>query len=183
MYVAPIRAGDSSVITVGKYHDPTGVEISADEGWSLKFCVKGNGNNLEKNADENWNITLAKADTQDLVAGEAQWAFVATKDDLQVTVDHGLVTILPKILGATGDADFRSKNKKLLDEVQSAIQALVTKKVKQYSVQGRSLTHLDLPELMAMESALIPRVAREERMERIRRGEPDQRVSKVRFTR
>lgn len=48
-----------------------------------------------------------------------------------------------------------------LDAVQTAIHALVQKKVKAYSLEGRSLTYLDLPWLEQREATLLARLSEE----------------------
>jgi len=48
-----------------------------------------------------------------------------------------------------------------LEKVRAAIDALIDGGVSQYSIGSRSVTKLDLPELMAMEEKLIERLERE----------------------
>lgn len=48
-----------------------------------------------------------------------------------------------------------------LDAVQTAIHALVQNKVKAYTLEGRSLTYLDLPWLEAREAKLLARLSEE----------------------
>jgi hypothetical protein len=49
-----------------------------------------------------------------------------------------------------------------LDAVQIAIHELTTKKVKAYTLEGRSLTYLDLPWLEAREAKLLARLSAEQ---------------------
>lgn len=183
MYIYPIRKGDSRYIQApNSFRDPsTGDNITINTGWTITLYVKGNSNNFSKVADNNWKFNISKTEADTLSPGNASYAIVATKNDLQVTVDQGVVEILASVASATGAFEFRTQDEIDLDSCSEAIRQLIAGKVKSYSIGGRNLTKVDIPELMIRESELRRKVNSQKRLEKIRRGEPDPRRAPLRF--
>lgn len=183
MYIPPIRIGDSITLEeVPSYTDPASdAVLSGANGWTLKLYIKGSSNNAVFTADSSWVFALTAINTATLFAGFAQYALVATKALEVVTIDTGRIEVLPSLVSAAGTFEYRSQDRIDLDLVVAAIRALTTNAVQEYSIGGRTLKKADLPDLIARESQLRVRVKKEEHQQKINQGEPDPRISRMRF--
>ena len=172
-----IRAGDTI-----QWRDVEGVDNlgnAIDSGsWSLSYYLRTNtaseGATVVGNANgTGWEFTIAAATSTGFDAGAWYWQAVATKAGSTVTMGSGQLTVLRSLsyTGTPGAVDGRSQAQQDLDAVQAAIRALVSGgAVQQYSIGSRSLTKMQLEDLMTLESKLKADVKREQMAELMANG-------------
>lgn len=115
-------------------------------------------------------VEVASTNTATYTAGTYHWQayIVRDADSERVTVDRGTFEVRPNRDTAT--ADPRSHARKVLDSIETVIEALAAKRHGSYSLLGRTMTYRDLPELREMRDRYRAEVVLEERAERRRRG-------------
>lgn len=148
---------------------------SIDSGlWTLKYDFRqANVTNVTVTATpegSGWRTSLTKTQTALWAAGKVYFQAYAEKDDERVTLGTGSFDVLQNLTAAANSAEFRSQAKQDLEAVQLAIRSLVSGGVKSYTIGGRSLTKMDLPDLIARESKLKEVVAREEKAQSLANG-------------
>lgn len=181
MKISQIRKGDSLSFAIPGYFDSVNSRvISKDEGWSLKFYVKGGANSFSKDADADWKIDLSSADTGGLTPATCSYFLVASKAGEVVTIDEGTIFILASGVTADGTFDGRSFNKKMLDAIRDSLFALASGgAIKEYDINGKSVKKFTFEELVKAETQFAYRVQQEE--QRKHGGRSRHRVSYVRF--
>jgi hypothetical protein len=104
---------------------------------------------------------LAAADTADLAAGRWRWSLVATDPAIETraTIASGTFEVLPDPLAA---GDTRSPARRVLDAIEATIAGKVTKDAQTYVIEGRSISRIPLPELLAARDRYAAIVRREE---------------------
>jgi hypothetical protein len=179
-----IRAGDSITWTESPTTDNLGNEISPPD-WALNCYFNNGSSDLTVSATVRnglWKFTISAVDSADLKVGYYYYMIRATKDDEAITLASGRVEILPNIAEATKGFDGRSQARKDLEAVQAAMRSIVSGgAVKSYTIGGRSLTKMDMTDLIMLESRLKSEVVREERAQKIANGLGDPDTLKVRF--
>lgn len=108
-------------------------------------------------------VEVASATTGAYTAGRYHWqAYITRSSDSQrITVDSGIFEVKDNRDSATTDP--RTHARIVLDAIETAIESLASKKAKSYTVQGRSMTFADLPELYDMRRKYRAEVRAEER--------------------
>jgi hypothetical protein len=165
-----VRAGDTVLWSVDPTTDARGGAISSTEGWALTYYFRTNhtheGATVEGVADGvgGWDLTLPAATTADFDAGRYFYQALATNGDLAQTIAGGTFEVLASLAyaGQPGAFDGRSQARIDLEQVQTAIRALISGNVQKYRIGERELTRIDLAELKERESQLMAQVAREE---------------------
>jgi len=116
-------------------------------------------------------VAVASTTTDDHYAGWYEWQAYITRDSdsERFTVDTGRVELVTN-RDANPD-DPRNHNRRMLDLLTTAIEALAAKTHRSYSIGDRSMTYTDLPELREQRDLYASRVDGDERAERAARGE------------
>lgn len=117
-----------------------------------------------------WRTTLSTANSDTLSAGTYYWQAVATKTGARVTLGSGQLQVKPNLGAISQTYDGRSQAQQDLDAVQAALRALVQGGAKSYTIGTRSMTKLDIPDLLALESRLKAMVKRERKDQDIANG-------------
>jgi hypothetical protein len=172
-----IRAGDTIQWRDVEGVDNLGNAISSAD-YVLTYYLRTNtaseGATVVGNANgTGWEFTIAAATSTGFDAGAWYWQAVATKAGSTVTMGSGQLTVLRSLsyTGTPGAVDGRSQAQQDLDAVQAAIRALVSGgAVQQYSIGSRSLTKMQLEDLMTLESKLKADVKREQMAELMANG-------------
>lgn len=152
-------------------------DVGADyppSSYSLKYSLRLEGTGtteIEATASgsgTDFVVEVASATTAGYTAGTYQWqAYVTrTSDSQRITVDQGSFEVIPNRDASTSDP--RSHAKKVLDSIETAIEAFVTDvDVKSYTIStgtgSRSVTRADLTELYELRGKYRAEVAAEQR--------------------
>lgn len=93
---------------------------------------------------------VAPADTAPLAPGRWRWSLIATDPALgfRVVVATGLFEVLANPLAPIA-GDTCSAARRILAAIDATIEGKVTKDAQTYTIEGRSITRLPLPELLA----------------------------------
>jgi len=170
-----LAAGDSISWDDNPTTDNLGNAIDSGT-WTLKYDFRQSGvTNLSVTAaaqGTGWRTSLTAAESALWAAGIVYWQAYAVNGSQRVTLGSGQLEIKPNLVGsgASGAGEFRSQTEIDLASVQAAIRSIVSGGAKSYTINGRSMTKHDLGELMAWESTLKTRLAREKKAERIANG-------------
>lgn len=132
----------------------------------------------------NHAITVAKATTAALIAGDYDWIAVVTSATERHEVGHGRLTLLPDFSAAAA-LDTRTFARKLLDSVEAALLNRAT--TDQLDVINATLADRGIQRgdgaMIKLRSQLIAEVKREENAEALRNGRPSKNRVLVRFQR
>lgn len=166
-----LRAGDSASWVDYPTTDNLGDLISSAD-WALKYRLVG-AQVLTLTAvaeGDGWSTSITKAQTATLGSGDYHWQAYVESGSERVTLGGGKIKLLADLSTATAGSEQRSQAAQDLAAVQAAIRALVTSGAKSYTIGGRSLTKIDVPDLLLIESRLKAEVVRERKAEMIASG-------------
>jgi len=115
-------------------------------------------------------IEVASATTAAYTAGDYSWSALMTRDadSERVRVGAGTLTVKPD--PAISVADPRSHAKTTLDAIEAVIENRATKDQESYSIAGRSLSRMNITDLLAFRDKYRIDVKREEDAEKIAKG-------------
>jgi len=138
-------------------------------GWKLTYFFRGASKldvvSVASGADHQLNAL--PADTGALEPGSYAWqAVVENLADAteRYELARGMVEILPNIskAGPGSGLDFRSQNRRTLDNIRKVIEGTATREERQYQIGGRSLEVRSIKELTELEGIYAARVRAEE---------------------
>ena len=92
---------------------------------------------------------MPSATSTGYVPGVYKWQAYVTNGSDRVTVSDGEMTVKPNFATAT-TLDTRPQAKQMLDAVDAAIMALTTDGTSEYTINGRSMKKVDVPQLIAL---------------------------------
>lgn len=170
-----IFAGDSYTWEDDPTTDNLGNAIDS-AAWTLKYDFRQSAvANLTLTATANgsgWTTSLTAAQSVLWAAGKVYWQAHATSGLLRKTLGSGAMNVKLNIAAssALGAGEFRTQAEQDLAAVQTAIRTLISGGAKAYTIGGRSLTKLDVPELLQLESKLKADVFREKKAARMANG-------------
>ena len=129
----------------------------------------------------NYQIIIPASTTANYSAGRYHWQMYIkrTSDNERITLDSGAFIIQPN--KATATTDPRSNNKVMLDAIDALLDGRATKDQMGYSIAGRSITRIPLPDLMVWRDRYAAKYVKEVRMERIKTGLGQSGIIKARF--
>ena len=125
-------------------------------------------------------ITVSSATTKTWKSGCHSYAVYMIKGDERYTVEVGHVEIKPDIEAQT-DYDGRSHVKKVLDAIEAVIEKRASNDQMSYTIAGRSLSRIPIPELLKLRDVYRIEYNREMKAADIARGEYRGGMLKVRF--
>jgi hypothetical protein len=153
---ARIVAGDTAKWTRSLADYP------ASAGWVLTYKIVSSANRYTITCTASGDdhlATAAAATTVSWVAGAYAWrAQVALASEVY-TVASGQVTIEPVYTAAV---DARSQARRMLEAVETMLEGRTTSAVAEYTVGGRQLKYLAVPDLLALRDRLRIDVGRED---------------------
>lgn len=108
--------------------------------------------------------------TAGYTAGDYSWSALITQDSdsERVRVGTGTLTVNPD--PAVSEADPRTHARKTLDAIEAVIEKRATKDQESYSIAGRSLSRMNIADLMSFKDQYRAEVKREEDAEKIAKG-------------
>lgn len=186
-------AGDTLEMSLAKGNAVSVAGYPASDGWTLKYRLAPKFTSptqapidITATTDtdgESYKVLVDKATTAAWKSGAYSWARWVETSTARVTLDvDGQLDILPDpSLSAQGD-DRRSHARKMLEQIEAAIEAFTTNmSVKSYTIGTRSLTRRDMPELLKLRSDYKWFVKNEIDAEKVAAGLPNPRRVGVRF--
>jgi hypothetical protein len=172
-----IRSGD----TVHWRHASD--DYSSGDGWDLVINLVTAAATVPvagvPQADGSWLCTLAAA-ANTLAAGHATWAAVITRPDERHTVETGTFVVLPD-LTAAGGRDTRSHVRRVLDNVQLAIEGKASQVEAELTVGDKAVKYMSHKELLDLRREYSALWAAEVDRERVRRGGRSRNKVRVQF--
>lgn len=144
-------------------------------GYTLTYelTIDGGGTPITLTASlsgSEYLIEIAAATTAGYASGDYYWVALITRDSdsERIRVSNGTLTVKPN--PATSAADPRSHAKITLDAIEAVIQNRATKDQESYSIAGRSLSRMNITDLLAFRDQYRAEVRREEDAEKIAKG-------------
>ena len=156
-------------------------DYPATAGWVLTYTLVSAAQRYTFSAAASGTdhlVTVAATTTAAWVAGSYSWRAQATKAGEVYTVGSGTLTVRPSFAAAT---DGRSHARKTLDAIESVIEGRATSEVSDYTIGGRQLRYIEVPQLLALRDRYRAEVLREDAAQRAAAGLPDLRRVFVRF--
>ena len=156
-------------------------DYPATAGWVLTYTLVSAAQRYTFSAAASGTdhlVTVAATTTAAWVAGSYSWRAQATKAGEVYTVGSGTLTVKPSFAAAT---DGRSHSRKTLDAIESVIEGRATSEVSDYTIGGRQLRYIEVPQLLALRDRYRAEVLREDAAQRAAAGLPDLRRVFVRF--
>lgn len=185
---AVITAGDMFTWTAGPTTDEFKNVLDANT-WDLTFYFRGPGTGFNvagsDEGDGTWQFLMQSPDTISIAPGDYYWQAKAAKKEATdvLILCSGKLTVKANLTTATTVYDGRSQAKTDLDAVQAAMRAIISGgAVKAYTIGIRSLTKMDMSDLLVLESRLKLQVAREDQSEKVRQGFGNPNAVFTRFT-
>ena len=172
---ARIVAGDTAawLKSLGDY--------PAGEGWVLTYTMVNSAQRYTFAATalgDDYQVSVAATTTAGWVAGAYLWrAQVSLVDDV-FTVGEGRITVAAAFTTA---ADSRSQARRMLEAVDAALEGRASSSVAEYTIGGRSMKNMAVPELMQLRDRLRFDVKREDDADRAAAGLPPTGRIAVRF--
>lgn len=160
---------------------------SAADGWELNYHLINSSGKLslvwgtEISADgSGFLIEIPAATTETYEAGT--YSFQAWLDNAgeKVLAASGQIEIRPSF-ASLQKHDFRSHARIVLDNIQAVLQKTATLEQKSYSIDGRSLEKIPLPELLALRDVYRAEVRAEDAAGRVAAGLDSGKKLKLRF--
>lgn len=151
--------------------------------WTLKYTVAGASVNTYTAAasGDSHLVTIAASATATFAAGDYLLTGYVEKDSERHTVYSGSLTVKADPTGISAGYDPRTHAKKTLDAIEAVIAGRAGSDVSAYTIGGRSLTKIPIPELVQLRQVYKGEVAREKRAARIAAGQGGGGQVRVRF--
>lgn len=115
-------------------------------------------------------VEVAAATTAAYTAGDYSWSALMTRDSDSERVRVGAGTLTVKPDPAVSAADPRTHARKALDAIEAVIENRATKDQESYSIAGRSLSRMNIADLLTFRDRYRAEVGREEDAEKIAKG-------------
>lgn len=154
------------------------------DGWQLAYTLVNADTTISFSAsgqDDAHLVNVAPTVTAEWAAGMYAWRASVSKTDETHTVASGTVTIAPAF-GATA-LEARSFARKALANIEAYLVNPQNLTAASYSIAGRNLSRIGIPDLLKLRDRYIFEVSREDAADRVSRGLPDKRRIFVRFGR
>ena len=158
--------------------------------WTLEYFLRTNAGNEGHTAtgtqyanSTGWKFTISATDSAAFDAGNWFWAARAFKSGKVFELGTGEFEVRQSLqyTGTPTPIDNRTQTEKDLDNVESAIRAMVADKAQEYSIGNRTFKRIDLDKLRELRAELKSRVASEKRYSLISQGLGDPKTLYVRF--
>jgi hypothetical protein len=171
-------------------------DYPSTDGWTLKYHLTPRFSTPTQapihitasgNADGTYQVQESPANTAIWRVGAYGWARtvekVGARQTLTSSEDQGEVLIRQDPATATQGYDGRSHARKMLAQIEAAIEAFQNPTVKEYTIGTRSLTRNDMKDILDMRDKYRAEVANEEAIARIAAGGSNPRNIGIRFNR
>jgi hypothetical protein len=158
-------------------------DYPASAGWTLSYTLINSSAKITITASASGDdhlVNVSAATSAGYAAGDYEWRARVSKDGDVFTVGEGQITVRNAYAGASFDA--RSHAQKTLDAIEAVIEGRASSSTAEYTLNGRSLKHISIPELLTLRDRYRAEVARETAARRAAAGLPDQRRIYVRFS-
>lgn len=156
------------------------------DSWVLRYTFVQKSKMFQVTATDNGDgkhlATITAVTSASLLDGDYKWVATVTKAAERFTVAEGTVTVLPDLEASSEGRDTRTYEKRLLDAVEATMSGTATTDQASYSFDGVSITRMPWGELRSLRDMLKAEVFRQERAEKIRRGEGHTGKILVRFS-
>lgn len=158
------RAGDSLKFldALSNYQAPE---------WTLTYALFNGSDSIKitSTADaERHSFSVAPSDTTNWPHGEYRWQAFVTDGTDRFTVGTGLVDVLPNLAGSLNGQ--LSHVERTLKALETSIESLASKTHSTVQFNGRSFTHREMGDLIAMRDKYKSELTRIKRAEKVRSG-------------
>ncbi|HYC00355.1 MAG TPA: hypothetical protein VEC57_14555 [Candidatus Limnocylindrales bacterium] len=143
----------------------------ADQGWTLKYRLVPRFTSpvqapitltATTYQTSGYQVMVAPGTTALWTAGIYGWSSWVEKTGERITLESGEITVAPDPATSAQGLDTRTDAAIALANVRAVIQGVASKNVLKYEINGRSLEHYSIPDLITLEQKLSRDVAREE---------------------
>ncbi|WP_444919304.1 hypothetical protein ACJJID_00215 (plasmid) [Microbulbifer sp. CnH-101-G] len=139
---AQLHCGDTLTRTVCEYGYP------ASGGWRVELTISDSAASHTITSTANGDSHALAITTGVLGAGNYSWGLVFTNGADRVTLQTGLLKLLPNF--SDGAADRRSHCEKVLQAIETLLEGKVGSDKAKLTVDGQALERYPIPDLLAM---------------------------------
>jgi hypothetical protein len=136
------------------------------DGWALGYAIRGASVLADSKvactaSGSGFAVKVQGADTKTLKSGTYSWqAYVDNSGtDEHYTVESGVLTILTALTNVT-DNSAQSHDERTLAIIEARIENRITTDQESYAINGRSIMHIPIKDLMRLRAAYQARVWR-----------------------
>lgn len=185
--ISKLIAGDSLDFTTDVASYP------ASDGWTLKYRLVPR---FESPAQapitltastyetDRYRVQAGPSETADWATGAYGWASWVEQSGQRITLEQGgELTVAPDPAEAAQGTDVRSDAQIALANVRAVIRGVASKNVLRYTINGRSLEHYSIPDLLQLEAKLVNDVKAESNLAAMLAGQASRRKVFVRMGR
>lgn len=147
-------------------------DYPASEGWQLSYTLVSATQRYTFTAspqDDEHLVNVSAVATGSYVPGNYTWRARVTLGGEVYTVGQGPIEVAAAFAAAT---DGRSTARRQLDAVEAVLEGRATSAVAEYTIGGRSLKYMGVPDLLQLRDRLRIDVAREDAATRAAAGLP-----------
>ena len=142
--------------------------------WTLAYTLTNASTSIPISASGTgtlYTVDVAPATTAAYGPGSYQMVATLTQGTAdRVTLGPWQVKVLPDLAAATAGYEWRSEARIALAAIEAVLAGRATKDQEEYAIEGRSLKHTPIADLVSMRDFWRRRVAEEDRAERIKQG-------------
>lgn len=121
------------------------------EGWSYQLAIRAPGLAVKTATVDGTGflMTLTPADTASIKAGTYAYAEMVTNGTDVFEVSRGMVAVTENLIAACSD-DGRTHAQRALDAIEAALEGRLSDGIQNYSIGGRAVSKIPLPELFEL---------------------------------
>ncbi len=156
-------------------------DYSAASGWSITYYftgVNGQFSFTSANSGGAHLVTVAASATALYLAGDYYGSGIVSDGTTKVEVYSGKLTVKPDLSTAAPGQDLRSQNRRILDNVNAALEGKATHDILNSDVEGTKIERLTPEQLLKLRDRYAQLVAAEEAAEQ---GRPTRKNILIRF--
>jgi len=155
------------------------------DGWVLSYTLVMAGYQAvfsgTDNGDGSHLINVLTTETSKWPPGEYRWQYCVTKGTDRRTVGEGVMRVRPDFASLTDGCDARSAIKQTLDALEATIQRKASKDQLSYTIAGMTLQRMPATDLIKWHKHYTRLYQQELEADRIARGLPGGRITRVRL--
>lgn len=157
---------DSTTDNLGNVVDSTAYTLTYEFRGPTSLTIVASANGA------GWRSALSTTNSSALQPGVYFWQAIATKSGANIVLKSGRLLVTQSLTGVSSSPfDGSSQLEKDLAAVQAAMRSIISGgAIKAYTIGNRSLTKMDMSDLIVLESKLKAEVAREKKKETMAQG-------------
>lgn len=148
-------------------------DYPASAGWVLSYRLINAAGKIDITSAASGDdhlVSVTAVTSAAWVAGDYTWTAYVTKTAERYTLGSGAITVRPNLAAQAAGFDTRSHAAKTLDAIEAVIEGRATQSHLSYSVAGRQMQFIPIPDLLVLRDKYRVEVRSEENAVRVANG-------------